>query len=106
MERKQAFMFRAVDIAMELFVMVATIIRTKRLIDSRAPSAKSAVELSDLYCRNARHFIEARFGELWNNDDDLKYAVGRHVLEERFGWMEHKAAATATSPASDAAAAK
>ena len=106
MERKQAFMFRAVDIAMELFVMVATIIRTKRLIDSRAPSAKSAVELSDLYCRNAKHFIEARFAELWNNDDDLKYAVGRHVLEERFGWMEHKAAATATTPASDAAAAK
>jgi hypothetical protein len=30
MEKKQAFLFRAVDIAMELFVMVAMIVRTNK----------------------------------------------------------------------------
>jgi len=106
MERKQAFVFRAVDIAMELFVMVATIVRTKRLQDARSPNAKAAVELSDLYCRNARYFIEQRFRELWDNDDDLKYSVGRHVLEQRFGWMEPKVSDGVQPPARDVAAAK
>jgi len=90
MERKQAFMFRSVDIAMELFVMVATIVRTQKLIDERAPEAASGTELADLFARNTRHYVDEKFRALWNNDDDAKYAVGRHVLEERHAWLEPK----------------
>lgn len=106
MEKKQAFVFRATDIAMELFVMVATIIWTKRLQDRRAPNATSAVELTDLYCRNATHYVEQKFRELWGNDDDVKYAVGRHVMEEKFGWLEPKVASTPAGAKSDVVAAK
>jgi alkylation response protein AidB-like acyl-CoA dehydrogenase len=107
MERKQAFLFRAVDIAMELFVMVATITRTQRMLDGRKGEAKAALELTDLFCRNATHFVEQRFHELWANDDDAKYAVGRHLLEERFTWLEpQRQVGEAPQAANVAAAAK
>ncbi|MCB9665329.1 MAG: acyl-CoA dehydrogenase family protein [Alphaproteobacteria bacterium] len=88
MERKQAFMFRAVDIAMELFVMVSNIVRAQKMIDEGKPEATSAVELSDLFARNTRLYVDQKFRELWAADDDGKAAVGRHLLEERFGWLE------------------
>ena len=106
LERKQMFLFRAVDIAMELFVMVATITRTRRMLEARAPEAKAAAELTDLFCRNARHYVEQRFHEMWANDDDAKYAVGRHLLEEKFTWLEPQRSAAPEAKATNAAAAK
>lgn len=88
LETKQAFVFRAVDIAMELFVMAATVIRTRKLLESRAPEGRAAVELTDMYCRNAQRYVDARFAELWNNDDDKKYQTGRAVLEGRHSYLE------------------
>jgi alkylation response protein AidB-like acyl-CoA dehydrogenase len=105
MEKKQAFLFRAVDIAMELFVMVACVTRTQKMLDARKPEAKAAAELTDLFCRNAQHYVEQKFHELWANDDDVKYAVGRHLLEEKFAWMDPQdSSAPATSTAQAAAA--
>jgi alkylation response protein AidB-like acyl-CoA dehydrogenase len=105
LERKQAFMFRAVDIAMELFVMSANIVRTRKLLEARAPEAKAALELTELSCLNGRRYVEQKFKELWANDDDAKYAVGRHILEERHAWLEPKTTYTGGA-GSEAAAAK
>lgn len=109
MERKQAFLFRSVDIAMELFVMTATIARTRKLIDARSPDAKAAEEMTELFCRNATHYVDQKFKELWDNDDDFKSAVGRSVLDERHAWLEPKRTYTpsaASSGSSESAAAK
>ncbi|MCB9682872.1 MAG: acyl-CoA dehydrogenase family protein [Alphaproteobacteria bacterium] len=105
MEKKQAFVFRAVDIAMELFVMVANIVRAQKFVDERAPEAASAVELSDIFARNTRQFVEQKFRDLWDNSDDAKYDAGRHVLEERFAWMEPKSTYAGAAPSAEETAA-
>ena len=88
MERKQAFLFRTVDIAMELAVMTATVVRTQAHLDARDEIAEHAAELTELHCRNATRFVNQRFRELWANDDDFKYQVGRHYMDGRFAFME------------------
>ncbi|MCB9676152.1 MAG: acyl-CoA dehydrogenase family protein [Alphaproteobacteria bacterium] len=91
MAKKQAFMFRTVDIAMEIAVMTAAVVRTHHLQKSGAPHASEALALTDQHCRNATALIEERFHALWNNDDAAKYATGRAVLEGRHAWMESPA---------------
>src|SRR4029453_17241116 len=54
LERKQRFLGRIVDIGAELFAISATCVRTRMLVDDRAPAAQEAVELAELFCRGAR----------------------------------------------------
>lgn len=91
LERKQAFLFRTVDIAMEIAVLVATVVRTQKLKEQNAPNAETAAQLADIYARNARRLIEDRFHAMWSNDDDAKYALGRAVLDGKQAWLEDTA---------------
>lgn len=88
LEKKQAFLFRLVDIAIELFAITATVSRAQALRLSDDSRARSAVELADLFCRNARRRVDASFHALWRNDDARKFALARNVLESRYGWLE------------------
>jgi alkylation response protein AidB-like acyl-CoA dehydrogenase len=88
MERKQGFLFRTVDIVTELFAMTATISRARKLVDDRSPQAEQAVELADLFCRNARRKIRRLFREMWRNDDDRKNGVAAHLMNGEFAWLE------------------
>jgi hypothetical protein len=106
MEKKQAFLFRSVDIAMEMFVMVATVVRTRKLIETRSDDAKAAAEMTELFCRNATRYIEQRFTELWGPDDDFKYDIGRKILDNRYTFLEPDALPEMSSDATDVAAAK
>src|SRR5215467_9808716 len=54
MERKQGFLFRCVDIVMELFAMSAAASQARSMRDSGSPEAPQALELADLFCRQAR----------------------------------------------------
>lgn len=93
LERKQAFLFRTVDIAMELAVMVAAVVRAQAAVDARSPNADRTVALADSFARDARRFVERRFHELWNNDDDAKAATGREMLDGAFLFLEDEATA-------------
>lgn len=88
LERKQAFLFRLVDIAMDLYAMTATVLHAHRMAESGAPHGAEALRLADLFCRRRRRAIAHRFRALWLNDDDLRYRAGREVLEGRHGWLE------------------
>jgi alkylation response protein AidB-like acyl-CoA dehydrogenase len=88
LEKRQAFLFRAVDIAIELFAMAATISRADALARSGGPAAREAQELAQLFCRNGRRVIVQRFRALFRNDDAFKAQVGRNVLEGRASWVE------------------
>jgi hypothetical protein len=88
LERKQAFLFRTVDIAMELAVLCATVLRADALRRRGAPGAAEAVQLADLFARDARAFVEARFRALWDNEDDTRTATGHAVLAGRYDWLE------------------
>jgi hypothetical protein len=85
LEKKQALLFRCVDIGAELFAMAATCVRADR--DARTGVA-NAVELADLFCRNARRKIEQWFEGVASNDDARAYRLARQVLGEQYAWLE------------------
>jgi alkylation response protein AidB-like acyl-CoA dehydrogenase len=87
MERKQGFLFRTVDIVMELFVMSATVSRAKRMVDDGDANAQRAVQIADLFCRGARRRIKRWFNDLWRNEDALKNAVAGDLLGGKHEWM-------------------
>ncbi len=88
MERKQGFLFRCVDVVMELFAMAATISRGRQMVDDRDPEAERALELADLFCRTARRKVRRLFRELWANDDARKNQVAAGVMEGAQVWLE------------------
>jgi alkylation response protein AidB-like acyl-CoA dehydrogenase len=88
MERKQGFLFRCVDVVMELFAMSATISHARQMLDARDPQAQHAVELADLFCRNARRRVKKFFGDLWRNDDATKNRVAANVMKGEHTWLE------------------
>jgi len=88
MERKQAFLFRSVDIVMELFAMAAAVTYAARLADGRYPEAERARELAELFCRNAERKVRRLFADLWRNDDALKNQLAASVMDGRHAWLE------------------
>ncbi len=88
LQKKQAFLFRLVDVAQELYAIAACVSRARTMADERHPDAALAAELADLFCRGARRRVKESFRDLWNNDDVLKYRVGVQVLQGRHTWME------------------
>jgi len=86
LERKQAILFRFVDVAAELYAMSASV----AMAHSQRGTAegKEALTLADLFCRNARRRVNASFARAHDNDDVLGYQVAKDVLEGRVTWLE------------------
>jgi hypothetical protein len=88
LQNKQAFLFRLVDVANELFAMAASVSRAHALGAAGLAGAAEARQLADLFCRMSRRRIEQLFAELWDNDDTQRYRAGVDVLAGRYEWME------------------
>jgi hypothetical protein len=86
--RKQALLFRAVDIGAELFAMGAAIGRARMLERKGASGADDAARLADVFCRASRRRVKELFRGLASNDDVLKYDTARGVLDGQFEWLE------------------
>ncbi|HEY0782521.1 MAG TPA: acyl-CoA dehydrogenase family protein [Thermoanaerobaculia bacterium] len=54
LQNKQAFLFRLVDVANELFAIAASVSRAQAMVEAGHKDAAGAVELADLFSRNAR----------------------------------------------------
>jgi alkylation response protein AidB-like acyl-CoA dehydrogenase len=87
MERKQGFLFRCVDIVMELFAMATTISHARSIRDSGALEGKQAIELADLFCRQARRRVQQSFAALWSNDDAMLNTVAATVMKGEDEWL-------------------
>jgi alkylation response protein AidB-like acyl-CoA dehydrogenase len=87
-ERKQAYLFRIVDVANELFAMAASVSRAEALRAAGRPEAAKAARLADHFCLSARRRVDALFAGLWSNDDAASYAMGRAVLAGEHAWLE------------------
>jgi len=85
---KQGFLFRLVDIANELFAMAASVARAQSMADRGDVDAAGALELTDLFCRDARRKVTRLFHDLWANDDVKKYRTGLRVLAGQHAWLE------------------
>ena len=88
LQHKQAFLFRVVDIANELFAMAASVARAHGMEEAGHAEAANAAELADLFCRNARRKVVRLFHDLWANDDVRKYKVALRVLDGKHAWLE------------------
>ncbi|MGM0576884.1 MAG: acyl-CoA dehydrogenase family protein [Myxococcota bacterium] len=88
MERKQAYLFRCVDVAMELFAMSASVTRARRLRELGAVDAEGAERVADMFCRGARRRVKSLFRGLWRNDDAALTAFGKEMLDGRYTWLE------------------
>ena len=85
LEKKQAFLGRIVDIGAELFAISASVVRAQMLAED---GETGAIELADLFCRQARRRIDTYFAALWANTDRHNYDAAQDVLEGRYSWLE------------------
>jgi alkylation response protein AidB-like acyl-CoA dehydrogenase len=85
LERKQMVLFRIVDIGTDLFAMAATISYASMLAKQ---GQKNALELADLFCREARVRVDQTFRTLFDNHDDLQYKVVQRMMKGEYEWLE------------------
>src|SRR6185437_6144972 len=74
LERRQAFLARAVDIAMELFAMAVVTSRSQTRSSDGGSAEPEAHRLADLFCRDRRRKVRGLFRGVWRNDDAAKYS--------------------------------
>lgn len=103
LEKRQALLFRTVDIALEIGVMAAAVSRARALAEAGDEAASEAAVLADLHCCNARRLIDRRFRTLWSNDDARKRDVGLSVLGGDHRWLEDRSARAAGASVESAA---
>ncbi|HTG54420.1 MAG TPA: acyl-CoA dehydrogenase family protein [Gemmatimonadaceae bacterium] len=85
LEKRQMVLFRLVDVGAELFAMAASCSRAKMLAAKGEPSA---IEIADLFCREARLRIAAHFRDLFGPNDKALHRVSQKTLEGTFSWLE------------------
>ncbi len=87
LEKKQAVLFRIVDIGALLFAMSATCVHARQLARD-AEDARGPMRLADLFCRDARRRIAILFRDVFRNHDNFKYNVAQEVLCGEHIWLE------------------
>src|SRR6266496_3111106 len=88
LELRQSVLFRLVDVGAELFAMAATCARAQWLLKSDPAAGRRAVDLADLFCRQARGRVDAKFHELSHNADTRAYRLAQEVLQREHQWLE------------------
>ncbi len=88
LEKRQGLLFRTVDIAIEVAVVVATVLKAHNQRERGAPDAENSVSLADLFARNARRSVDEWFDRIHNEHDTVKHAVGQAVLSGGHAWLE------------------
>ncbi len=86
LEAKQGLLNRIVDIGSELFVMAATCSYADALHKDK--QKENAVDLADLFCRQARGRIEKIFNDLKHNSDRPNNKVTKRLLTGAYEWLE------------------
>jgi alkylation response protein AidB-like acyl-CoA dehydrogenase len=110
LEKKQAQLFRCVDIGAELFAMAAVCARAQRDV-KRAGADRTPLEMASVFCSMSRGKVEALFEDIRRNADAQVYETARGVLDGRYGWLEQgiieapEAAETSVAEAKGAAGA-
>ena len=87
LEKRQGVLFRLVDIGAELFAMSAACARAHAMRSAGGAGA-GAVDVADLFCRQARRRVDALFDRVFSNDDVATYRLAQRVLEDQKLWLE------------------
>ena len=87
LERRQLQLTRIVNIAIDLFVMSATVARAQARVANSA-EYPNVEDVADLFCRQARERIRENFRELRCNPDKQYDRVAKQILEGKGTWLE------------------
>ncbi|HXG58445.1 MAG TPA: acyl-CoA dehydrogenase family protein, partial [Thermoanaerobaculia bacterium] len=87
LERKQMVLFRLVDIGTDLFAMAASI-SYATMLAKKGGEKRNAIDLADLFCREARQRIEYNFENLFTSTDEKAYRVASRLLDGEYRWFE------------------
>jgi alkylation response protein AidB-like acyl-CoA dehydrogenase len=88
LEQKGAVLGRIVDIGAELYAISCACVYAQTLAREDPGKRDQAFELADLFSRQARRRAEARFSQLFDNDDDHQYKSAQQLLDGRYMWLE------------------
>ena len=86
LESKQSVLNRIVDIGTDLFAMATTCSYAQALSKE---GKENAVQLADLFCREAKKRIEEAFRSDQCNHDRKKIAVAKKLLAKEYQWLEN-----------------
>jgi alkylation response protein AidB-like acyl-CoA dehydrogenase len=87
LEKKQAVLFRMVEIGAELFAMSASIAYAAKMRGQNGAD-NGPVKMADIFCGYARRRIDARFDRIFDNDDTANYRFAQEVLAGKHSWLE------------------
>ncbi|HEX6815469.1 MAG TPA: acyl-CoA dehydrogenase family protein [Gemmatimonadaceae bacterium] len=85
LEKRQMVLFRAVDIGAELFAMSASCVRAVKVAKD---GDTNAIDLADVFCREAHLRIADHFRNLFGPTDGALYRLSQRVLQGEFTWLE------------------
>ncbi|HKS21513.1 MAG TPA: acyl-CoA dehydrogenase family protein [Thermoanaerobaculia bacterium] len=84
LERKQMVLFRLVDIGTDLFAMSAAITYATMLAKQ---GHANAVDLADVFCKEARMRIDFNFDHVFDNHDEESYRLVTKLLKNEYDWF-------------------
>jgi alkylation response protein AidB-like acyl-CoA dehydrogenase len=87
LERKQMVLFRIVDIGTDLFAMSAAI-SYAAMLAKKGGDTQNAMDLADVFCREARMRIEQNFTNLFTDHDDAAYRLVLGFLKGDYDWAQ------------------
>jgi alkylation response protein AidB-like acyl-CoA dehydrogenase len=88
LERRQALLFRLVDVGAELFAMSAVCVRARMLVRADGADGAGAIRLADHFCRGARRRVKRLFEDVFDNSDAFSYRLAQDVLAGKYAWLE------------------
>jgi alkylation response protein AidB-like acyl-CoA dehydrogenase len=89
LEKRQAVLGRLVEIGAELLAITAACSRALALAKrGGGEEGRGAIQLADLFSRQARRRVEEKFAAVFDNDDVRTYEVAQQVLRNEHTWME------------------
>jgi hypothetical protein len=87
LERRQAVLFRLVEIGAELLAVSAACTRALAMV-RKDPSNRGPIEMADVFSRHARRKVRTLFDQVFDNDDVPTYRLAQDVLKGNHAWLE------------------
>ncbi len=87
LEKKQAVLFRLVEIGGELLAISAAC-SMAQMLARKDPANRGPVRMADLASRLSRRKVNQLFGSVFNNEDDRTYKLAQSVLKGDEAWLE------------------